>query len=175
MARSYNSNDWRENIIAFILGSGAMLALVLLALPFFQSQSSTISPTTPQIGIGGGPVLDISVTPDTPAIQDIMSIVYAPMQEDVIGRRVKFSSVPVQQVVSPKVFYVGTSASERVLVVHAGNQSIASGDILNIDGTIKKFPDLDSIINIWFLNDTGRQTVQNERIFIDASRITHAQ
>ena len=60
---------------------------------------------------------------------------------DMVGQPVRIAGAKVQQVVSDQAFWMGPSASQRVLVVVPGEGSpVAAGDTVNVSGTVERVP-----------------------------------
>lgn len=126
---------------------GVFLFGILLLIPFLANQQSA-----PTAGVGGGP-------------------------EDVINKEVKLSSIPVQEVVNNKVFWIGPSSSDVLLVAKdkINTSSIQKGQVINLTAMVKQVPTLEEMQKNWGISKEEAAVLQEQGIYLSATNVEIVQ
>jgi hypothetical protein len=88
------------------------------------------------------------------------------------NQSVHASAVPVQSTVGDGVFWIGTSSTDRLLVVANGDSgpSVNTGDVVSVDGTLKVLP-VDFATRYGVTEDTDRSDLQRTGHYIEADQV----
>lgn len=89
---------------------------------------------------------------------------------DLAGRRVQLAGVPVQQVVSDRLLWIGPSAGQRVLVVLPdGQMNVQTGQRVNVTGTVERVPSAPDGLRRLDLPASGEDVLRIQVVYIQAS------
>lgn len=110
-----------------------------------------------------------------------MSIVDAKDPATLYGKQVKLLGAPVQAA-GPKVFWVGPSFTQKMLVVTDGstnmngiNTEVAQRDRVNLEGTLMEIKDFDEAKTKYKLDDSAITFLTNKKIMLMATSIKRDQ
>ena len=128
--------------------------------------------------IATGPAEDRPITEPT-------VIVNAANKLALVGRRVQFTSVLVQSVPGDRVFWVGPSADQHLLVVLDENRTPAqptegkvdvnTGQRVTLTGTIRHLPPPEQARQQWNLSEANAAQLQNQQVYLAAERLQVTQ
>lgn len=99
-----------------------------------------------------------------------------PTPEALVGQSVSADKLKVQNVTN-KGFFVGPSHTEQTFVLASDpNQlsGIKAGDMVDVRGTVKKTPPVDTAMKDFGLPATLRGVVEHEPLYVDAKEIKRA-
>jgi hypothetical protein len=88
------------------------------------------------------------------------------------NQNVHASNGPVQSVVGDGVFWIGTSPTDRLLVIATDSSapSVSSGDAVSVDGTLKVLP-VDFATRYGVSDSTDQSDLQRTGHYIEAERV----
>ena len=121
-----------------------------------------------------------TTTTTTEPITDVVVIASAPDQESLVNRQVQFANVPVQSVIGDRTFWVGSGNDQRLLVVldealDSGNTERAldvnAGQTLTMNGIVRRMPNAADAQKQWGLSATEANSLQNQRVYLQASQV----
>ena len=133
-----------------------------------------------EVGVVADTSAVVAPVADAPAgpITDLAMLSTA-TTDDMAGRQVMLSSVPVQQVVSDRGFWIG-SEPQRVFVVR-GNQSspatppdgaVNAGQTVAVWGVVQNMPtDLTQQTTDWNLQSTDVTALSGQRVYVMADSV----
>ncbi|HXG85209.1 MAG TPA: hypothetical protein VNI84_14405 [Pyrinomonadaceae bacterium] len=119
-------------------------------------------------------------------ITDVLIVVAEPNRPSLVGRRVRFTNVKVQDVVGDRTFYVGPSASQRMFVALEeepspnspveGKVDVNPGQTVSFTGTIMAMPTVDEAKNRFgrLMNDAELNALKNQQIYIRTDKVNIA-
>jgi len=119
-------------------------------------------------------------------ITDVLIIVAEPNRPSLVGRRVRFTNVKVQDVVGDRTFYVGPSASQRMFVALEeepspnspveGKVNVNPGQTVSFTGTIVAMPTVDEAKKRFgrMMNDAELNALKNQQIYIRTDKVNIA-
>jgi hypothetical protein len=113
-------------------------------------------------------------------LTDMRVIVNDPNQAAYAGRDATFANVTVQSVVSDRGFWVGPNTNEQLFVVRDDSTTgstndqiqVTPGQRVTLGGDIEKLPPLDQAPASWGLNTSNRAALQNQQVYLHATKVT---
>ncbi|HXG82684.1 MAG TPA: hypothetical protein VNI84_01535 [Pyrinomonadaceae bacterium] len=119
-------------------------------------------------------------------ITDVLIIVAEPNRPSLVGRRVRFTNVKVQDVVGDRTFYVGPGANQRMFVALEeepspnspveGKVDVNPGQTVSFTGTIMAMPTVDEAKKRFgrLMNDAELNALKNQQIYIRTDKVNIA-
>lgn len=119
-------------------------------------------------------------------ITDVLIIVAEPNRPSLVGRRVRFTNVKVQDVVGDRTFYVGPGANQRMFVALEeepspnspveGKVDVNPGQTVSFTGTIMAMPTVDEAKKRFgrLMNDAELNVLNNQQIYIRTDKVNIA-
>ncbi len=96
-----------------------------------------------------------------------------------VGRRAKLTNVPVQKVLSDRVFFVGPTPQQQMLVLldktmdagtnGASKVTIAAGQPVSLVGVVEKMPAQDAISQKYQISGANYTAIQDQKAFLHAT------
>jgi len=127
-----------------------------------------------------------NVTQTGDEITDVLIIVAEPNRPSLVGRRVRFTNVKVQDVVGDRTFYVGPGANQRMFVALEeepspnspveGKVDVNPGQTVSFTGTIMAMPTVDEAKKRFgrLMNDAELNALKNQQIYIRTDKVNIA-
>lgn len=152
-----------RSIWTWVLGLTGLGVLLLLVIPAIISSL----PSQPTVGVGGG--LDIARI--TTTITDINDITQNSDQSGLVGSRIILISIPVQQVLTDRLFFVGTDNNR--LLVYSNNPIIALnvGSMVDIDGQVQPVPPSDQVQQMWNPDTNDLPAIIQQQVYINTTGV----
>ncbi len=119
-------------------------------------------------------------------ITDVLIIVAEPNRPSLVGRRVRFTNVKVQDVVGDRTFYVGPGANQRMFVALEeepspnspveGKVNVNPGQTVSFTGTIMAMPTVDEAKKRFgrMMNEAELNALKNQQIYIRTDKVNIA-
>ncbi len=120
-------------------------------------------------------------------IRDVLIIVAAPNRPSLIGRRVRFDTVKVQDVVGDRTFYIGPNENQRILVALEeepspnnpveGKVNVNPGQTVSFTGVVTAMPNAEEARKRFgkLLNDSEFNNFLNQQIYIRTDKVNVMQ
>lgn len=114
---------------------------------------------------------------------DILAIVAAPQQVQLVGKRVQLTKVKVLDVVGDRTFYVGSNENQRVLVVldetktpntaTEGRYDIKKGQVISFSGEVRRMPSVDEAKRQFgnLMSDSALKNLSDQKIYVHTDKI----
>ena len=165
---------------------GLLAALLVAALIWTllnnnnRGATATASPgatAAQSLGASGAPQGSLGASP---AVSDINQIIGATDAQSLAGNRAELTGVTVLSVVADKVFWIGATEDQRVLVVVEEDESggsveggvdISEGQTVDLSGVVRKMPSANEAMERWGLSEAEATTLKDEAVFIRAQRV----
>lgn len=162
------------NWLAWIIGLIVLALLIWWLVSLFDNEEANEA-----AGVAEAPAAAV-VTPVT----DLTMITTAdPMSR--VGQEVRLASVPVENVVSDKAFWLGSGANSRVFAVlenepatpgtaTEGRYNVQAGQTISAWGTVERMPaSLEQQATPWNLQSTDLEALRTQQVYvlIDSLRI----
>lgn len=134
-------------------------------------------------GAGSSPAVNTAQTGAGNEITDVLIIVAEPNRPSLVGRRVRFSNVKVQDVVGDRTFYVGPGANQRMFVALEeepspnspveGKVDVNRGQTVSFTGTIMAMPTVDEAKKRFgrLMNEAELNNLRNQQIYIRTDKV----
>lgn len=119
-------------------------------------------------------------------ITDVLIIVDTPDRPTLVGRRVRFTNVSVQDVVGDRTFYIGPNANRRILVALEeepspnrpieGKVNVNPGQTVSFTGTVVAMPSAEEARTRFgrLLNESEFNNIAKQQIYIRTDRVNIA-
>jgi hypothetical protein len=165
----------RTAMWAASIGVVALLGAFMWVAPYHQGRAgSSVSPVSdPPVGTAGR---DAANEPEaSPAtLHDLETVTGAIDPHELIGGTVDFH-VKVADINNDTTFWVSNKDNRMLVVVHGTPsnhiRSAAPGQVVHITGTIEGVPTAAARYS-WGLNDSQRRTLEDQKVYIRAERVT---
>lgn len=128
--------------------------------------SPTLAPTSTPVAMAG-PITDLNM------------IYQQPDRALLADRNVQLTNVPVLRVINDQFFWVGTGATQRVLVMSTtpmtGTNRLKQGQNVDVSGMLQRMPASTDMNTQWNLPANARQEVGQEQVYLMAQQVSMAQ
>ena len=112
-------------------------------------------------------------------LSDVVPFATATDPMTFVGRRAKLTNVPVQKVLSNRVFFVGPTAQQQMLVLldktmdagtnGASKVTIASGKPVSLVGVVEKMPAQDELSQKYQISGADYTAIQDQKAYLHAT------
>lgn len=147
----------------------SVLAVLVIAFVLVRIFHHGYAPPEPQNTNG-----HVSTAFNTETTGPGLQVLGALNKQGYVGQPFQVENVPVQTIVNHHAIWVGETRQSGMLVVlpnDEGLEDAGHGDFVNISGTVKQAPSLAQAKHDWGLNDEGAQTMVEQGVYVQASRV----
>jgi hypothetical protein len=157
----------REHWIISILG------VLVIAFVLVRMFHHGYAPPAPQNTSG-----HVSTAFNTETTGQGLQVLGALNKQGYVGQPFQVENVPVQTIVNHHAIWVGETRQSSMLVVLPKGSAVndaGHGDFVNIFGTVKKAPTPAQAKHDWGLDDEGARTMEEQGVYVLASRVDQRQ
>lgn len=161
-----HERDWRK--LPLLLVGVAFIAVACALLWWAEGRPESGALTGVPVSFSADPILEIS------------QMTRQSVKSNLVGRWAILDRAPVLEVLGDYAFWLGTSMTDRVLVILLGEITgrqaeerveVRKGQSLFLHGLVMPVSTPERIDNLKYLTDTERRAIQRESIYISALRV----
>jgi len=168
-----NSPEANQPDVVVVSPSPTTPASPIVTPTVTATPTTTVSPTT------------TTTTTTTEPIREVVVITETPDRQSLVGRRVEFTNVAVQEVNGDRTFWVGQSNNQRLFVVldqgldqgsAEQNVQIKTGQTLDLTGVLQPIPTAQQAQQQWQgLDAAEAQALSNQTVYLQVDKIDYKQ
>ena len=98
----------------------------------------------------------------------------APVPEDLEGRQVDLQRVRVQKVIGESGFWIGENGQSQIFVRPEEQLQVDEGQMANIQGTLERMPDQQTMKQQWNVDDRELQKLGQQKLFVKGTQVEMA-
>src|SRR5579884_3281774 len=101
-----------------------------------------------------------------------LEILTSPNKKPYVGDSFAITAVPVQNKINNRAYWIGVgNAAPLLVVVPNSTNGLATGDRVNITGTVQKAPPENQAKQDWGLSDEGARRLEEQGAYVQAAQI----